>query len=79
MSLFKGASRSLFRAAATNRAAAPISGARRAASSTTSSRMTAESQQKLLAANLEQADPAVFNILQNVRDFSVESLVTQGG
>ncbi|PQE23959.1 putative glycine hydroxymethyltransferase protein [Rutstroemia sp. NJR-2017a WRK4] len=65
MSLFRGASRSLFRAAATNRAAAPISGARRAASTTASSRMTAESQQKLLAANLEQADPAVFNILQN--------------
>jgi len=27
--------------------------------------MTAESQQKLLSANLEQADPAIYDILQN--------------
>lgn len=44
MSLFKGASRNVFRAAVAQRAAVPICGARRAASS---SRMTIESQQKV--------------------------------
>merc|ERR1711977_307808 len=60
MSLFKGASRSLLRASAHRVAPVCAAGSRRAASS-----MTAESQQKLLSANLEQADPAIYDILQN--------------
>ncbi|KAF7866767.1 hypothetical protein EAF04_005609 [Stromatinia cepivora] len=62
MSLFKGASRTVLRAAATQRAATSICGARTVV---TSSQMAIESQQKLLSANLEHADPAVFSILQN--------------
>jgi len=57
MSLFKGASRSMAMAA---RRTAPLCSIRRAASS-----MTVESQQKLLAADLEHADPVVYKILQN--------------
>lgn len=60
MSLFKGASRSVVRAA--TRRAAPICTARRAASS------AAESQHKLLTADLEHADPAVYKILQNEKN-----------
>merc|ERR1712093_728205 len=60
MSLFQGASRSLLRASARRVAPVCAAGSRRAASS-----MTAESQQKLLSANLEQADPAIYDILQN--------------
>ncbi|TVY34307.1 putative serine hydroxymethyltransferase, mitochondrial [Lachnellula subtilissima] len=70
MSLFKGASRTaVFQASVACRA--PVCGTRtrlgtrRAASSSSSSSMTAESQQKLLSADLEHADPAVYNILQN--------------
>lgn len=58
MSLFKGASRSLARAAIGR--ARPVCGSRRTASS-----MTAESQQKLLSADLEHADPQIWNILQS--------------
>ncbi|KAL3424651.1 serine hydroxymethyltransferase [Phlyctema vagabunda] len=58
MSLLKGASRSVFRAAA--RRTAPVCGGRRAASTT-----SAEGQQRLLAADLEHADPAIYDILQN--------------
>ncbi|KAG0652250.1 serine methylase [Hyphodiscus hymeniophilus] len=58
MSLLKGTSRAALRAAL--RRPAPSCCTRRAASS-----MTAESQQKLLSADLEHADPTVWNILQN--------------
>ncbi|CAG8974710.1 hypothetical protein HYALB_00010102 [Hymenoscyphus albidus] len=58
MSLFKGASR--FAHGASRTRLAPLCCARRSVSS-----MTAESQQKLLTSNLEQADPAIYSILQN--------------
>lgn len=79
MSLFKGASRSVIRATA--RRPAPVCIARRAISSSIESQQKVCSQGrfsweiwlltrwtiKLLTADLEQADPAVYKILQNVR------------
>lgn len=58
MSLFKGASRTVFRATTAQRAAASICGARRAASS---SRMTMESQQKVCYLSIEFANSKELN------------------
>ncbi|XMA13156.1 hypothetical protein WAI453_005947 [Rhynchosporium graminicola] len=58
MSCLRGSSGSLLRASV--RRAAPFRGTRRFASSMTA----AESQQKLLSADLEHADPAIYDILQ---------------
>merc|ERR1712093_656795 len=60
MSLFQGASRSLLRASARRVAPVCAAGSRRQRRG-----LSIDGQQKLLSADLENADPAIYDILQN--------------